>query len=109
MSERPQSPSYPLRLPQEIRERLKRAADKEHRSLNAEIVARLETTLELDDVMEEMRAGDYRGVVDMLLSVTADNDRMTDNGEQTFSTAYSMLDGLLDKKLAPLMELLQKK
>lgn len=100
---------FALRMPPEMRLCIEESAKANHRSLNAEILARLETTIELDEVMADMRAGDYRGVVDMLLSVTADNDRMTASGEQTYSTAYSMLDQLLDKKLAPLVDLLQQK
>jgi hypothetical protein len=96
-------------MPAELRAHLEESAKRGARSLHAEILARLEATIVLDDVMAERRAGDYREVADMLLSVMADNDRMTASGEQTFSTAYSLVDSLLDKKLAPLVELLQKK
>lgn len=37
-------PSYPLRMESELRERLKNAADKSGRSMNAEIVVRLEAS-----------------------------------------------------------------
>lgn len=39
-----QPPSYPLRMPQELRERLTEAAKANNRSMNAEIVARLESS-----------------------------------------------------------------
>lgn len=99
---------FGLRLQPDLKSKVEEAAAKNHRSLNAEITARLETTFELDELMAEMRAGDHRGVADMLQSVWADNDRMTASGEQTFSTAHEMLESLLDKKLAPLVELLKK-
>lgn len=41
MTERPQAPSYPLRMPDELKERLQEAAQESGRSVNAEIVARL--------------------------------------------------------------------
>lgn len=40
-----QPPSYPLRMPQELRERLAEVAKESGRSMNAEIVARLEGSL----------------------------------------------------------------
>lgn len=101
-------PQFKLRFAQELKTQLDAAAHKNKRSITAEILARLEVTFELDELMAELRAGDHRGVYDMLLSVTADNDRMAAGGEQSYSTAFSMLEHLLDKKLAPLVELLKK-
>lgn len=108
MSEKKQQTAYPLRMPQEMRQHLEECAKKGGRSLHAEIMQRLDSTIALDQYMAEQRAGTYAEVYDMLQSVTADNDRMTASGEQTYSTAYAMLDQLLDKKLAPLAELLKK-
>lgn len=42
MTDRHQAPSYPLRMPAELRERLEEAATETGRSVNAEIVARLQ-------------------------------------------------------------------
>ena len=42
MSDKHQTPSYPLRIPAELRARLEDEAKKHKRSLNAEIAARLE-------------------------------------------------------------------
>lgn len=42
MTDRHQAPSYPLRMPAELRERLEEAAAETGRSMNAEIVARLQ-------------------------------------------------------------------
>ncbi|MDR5901043.1 Arc family DNA-binding protein [Halomonas icarae] len=39
-------PQYKLRMPPELHEKLKAAAKDNHRSMNAEIVARLQSTLE---------------------------------------------------------------
>lgn len=45
MSDRHAIPPYSLRMPQELRDRLESVAKANHRSLNAEILARLESTL----------------------------------------------------------------
>ncbi len=42
MNDRHQTPSYPLRMPDELRRRLEEAAEESGRSVNAEIVARLQ-------------------------------------------------------------------
>jgi predicted transcriptional regulator len=44
MTDRHQAPSYPLRMPDELRERLQEAAEESGRSMNAEIVTRLEAS-----------------------------------------------------------------
>lgn len=44
-----QPPSYPLRMPQELREQLAEVAKQSGRSMNAEIVARLEQSLQQSD------------------------------------------------------------
>lgn len=68
-----------------------------------EITSRLDTTIALDDFMAEREAGTYAEVYDMLQSVWADNDRLAENGEQTFGTAYAIIDKLLDEKLDDLL------
>lgn len=45
MSEKPQPQSYPLRMPIDLREQIEKAAELNKRSLNAEILARLEESL----------------------------------------------------------------
>lgn len=45
MTDRHQAASYPLRMPTELRQRLEEAADASGRSMNAEIVTRLEQSL----------------------------------------------------------------
>jgi hypothetical protein len=42
MTDRHQAPSYPLRMPTELREQMEKAALAAGRSMNAEIVARLQ-------------------------------------------------------------------
>lgn len=101
-------PQVNFRMPSELKTKLEETAAQHKRSTTAELISRLETTFELDELMAEMRAGDHRGVADMLISVLADNDRMAASGEQTFSTAHEMLERLLDKKLAPIVQLLKK-
>lgn len=50
MSEKPQPPSYPLRMPGHLRERVEKAAELNKRSLNAEILARLEESLTAEQI-----------------------------------------------------------
>ena len=46
MTDKPQQPpSYPLRMPQVLRDQLAESAKKNNRSVNAEIISRLETSL----------------------------------------------------------------
>ena len=48
MTDRPaQRTSYPLRMPDELRDKLEEAAKKSNRSLHSEIVARLQQSFEL--------------------------------------------------------------
>jgi len=97
---------YPVRMPREMRDLLEESAGRAGRSLHAEIIQRLQATIDLDELMAEMQTGTYADVGEMLESVLADNNLMTARGEQTFGTAYSMLDRLLDEKLAPIRETL---
>lgn len=58
MSDKKQQPAYPLRMPSELRADLEALAQHNKRSLNAEIVARLERSVEdLDElgVSDQMR------------------------------------------------------
>jgi len=99
MNDRHSISPYPIRMPQEMRDHLEESAKKGGRSLHAEIMQRLDSTIALDDFMAEHRAGTYAEALDMLQSVWADNDRLADNGEQTFGAAYAIIDKLLDEKL----------
>lgn len=47
-----QLPSYPLRMPPEVREQVEAAAKASGRSMNAEIVARLQTSFQRDESEE---------------------------------------------------------
>jgi hypothetical protein len=86
-----------------VRAKLEAAAKRNKRSLSMEITSRLDTTIALDDFMAEREAGTHAEVYDMLQSVWADNDRLAENGEQTFGTAYAIIDKLLDEKLDDLL------
>ena len=46
-------PQYKLRMPSELHEKLKAAAKDNHRSMNAEIVARLQSTFEEDSLFAQ--------------------------------------------------------
>lgn len=97
-------PQVNFRIPADLKAKLEAAASEKRRSITAEVVARLQATIDLDALMAELKAGSFAEAPAMLESVLADNDRMTASGEQTYSTAYSMLDQLLDEKLKPLRE-----
>lgn len=56
MSDKQQKAPYPLRMPDEMRDKLKEAAHNNRRSLNAEIVARLENSLLEDYSLLESEA-----------------------------------------------------
>lgn len=49
-----QQPNYPLRMPQELRDFLEREAKKNSRSLNAEIVYRLQATAQASEVLNRL-------------------------------------------------------
>ncbi len=53
MSDKQQKAPYPLRMPDEMRDQLKEYAHNNRRSLNAEIVARLERSLMEEPLLEE--------------------------------------------------------
>ena len=93
---------FALRMPPEQRRQIEAAARKSKRSINSEIIDRLQTTLDLDEFMAEIKAGTYAEVYDMLQSVLADNDRMTADGQQTFGAAYAIIDKLLTERMAKL-------
>lgn len=99
-------PQFNLRIPAEIKAQIEAAAHRAKRSATAEIIDRLQTTLDLDEFMAEIKAGTYAEVYEMLQSVLADNDRMTADGQQTFGAAYAMIDKLLTERMARLEELL---
>jgi len=106
MNEKKQQTAYPLRMPKETRQLLENSAKEGGRSLHAEIIQRLQATIDLDEFMAETQAGTYADACAMLESVLADNNRVAANGGQTFDAAYHLLDQLLEEKLAPIRETL---
>lgn len=46
---------FVLRLPEGLRDRINLEAGKNHRSMNGEIIARIDRSLDLEDKYEEMR------------------------------------------------------
>jgi hypothetical protein len=97
---------FGLRLQPELKNQLEAAAKHNKRSLNAEISARLEATVDLDEYMAELKVGTFADAYALLASVLADNNRVAANGGQTFDAAYHLLDQLLEEKLAPIRETL---
>lgn len=72
MSTEPRQPQdkYVLRLPDGMRDRIKAAAESNNRSMNAEIVARLQATLETPLWYETNYAP--RAVIDQLIALLED-------------------------------------
>lgn len=58
MADNRTDPQYKLRWPATLRDRITAAADKNHRSVNAEIIARLEQTVQEDDYLVKLEEGD---------------------------------------------------
>lgn len=58
-------PQYKLRMPAELRDKLKKAAKESHRSMNAEMVARLQESFE-ETTTRPVRDGDLDALLDLL-------------------------------------------
>lgn len=87
MSEKKQQPAYPLRMPAELRERLEEIAGTNKRSLNAEIIARLEQSLEartMDEIAvqraDSLKA-QYEQLSTMYTDLTAQIDEVSMLGQ----------------------------
>lgn len=73
-------PQYKLRLPADLKEKIKQASDENHRSMNAEIVARLQDSFEATDqarkvLDEETKEDLYQEFVERILSNTPWRER----------------------------------
>lgn len=91
-----QADKYLLRLPEGMRERLKEAAQENNRSMNAEIVARLEqsflTKVHADGTREvSMSRGEYRKLIARLDRIGA---LLGDDSMPLSSEAQSAADNL---------------
>lgn len=96
MSDRHSFPPYSLRMPVELREHLENSAKQNHRSLNAEIVARLEAST---GQVEPPKAA--RGISKELLlkSLMADTDEAQAGGEQGLVELFARAMLLANEKL----------
>jgi len=65
MSDRHQTKPYPLRMPDDLRQQLEAAAKENHRSLNAEIVARLQESFD-KPAARPMQDSDLDMLLDLL-------------------------------------------
>lgn len=65
VSDRHQTSPYPLRMPPELRDNLKEAAKENRRSMNAEIVARLQQSFG-EQTMRPMQDSDLDALLDLL-------------------------------------------
>ena len=78
-------PQYKLRLPADLKEKIKKASEENHRSMNAEIVARLEKSVRDDEIESHPRAvkipdiperSDYADIRKHLLDAVAQLDML---------------------------------
>lgn len=60
MSDQHTTVQYQLRLPQELRDKIKESAGEHNRSMNADIVARLEQSFEAVAVLTDLEKADYQ-------------------------------------------------
>jgi len=74
MSSKQQKPPYPLRMPDDLKDQLKSAADHNHRSLNAEIVARLQESFE-KPATRPMQDSDLDVLLDLLQARAKERER----------------------------------
>ena len=95
MSDRHQTKPYPLRLPDELRERLEAEAKTAGRSLNAEITQRLEASF---DKAESYTRNEAEDIVKIAVNYAVDsfNDRLVEAGllPKTDKGARSLLEEL---------------
>jgi hypothetical protein len=95
---------FGLRMRPSVRAMAEEAAKKNHRSLNAEITARLESTFELDDYMAEMQAGGHAEVIDMVISIIAENSRFQGGEQKLTALLKTEIESVLDDKMKQLEE-----
>ena len=98
-----QPPSYPLRMPQELRERLTEAAKANNRSMNAEIVARLERSFQDGD--EDFEQG-FRSV--MQEKEIARLNALLDEKHRKVPTADEIADKVAERLPAMILEKLKQ-
>lgn len=90
---------FGLRLQPEHKARLEEAAKQNKRSLNAEISARLEATLFLDDLMEKSRMGTFQEVPGVLDALMRENAEYADNAAQFKRVITEQFSRLLDDRI----------
>lgn len=99
MSDRHVLPPYSLRMPAEIREKLEDAAIGGKRSLNAEIVARLEETFEIEEVLSTVAPGaPVFGTAGLLSDLDEQlRDQNQENIDHAVASASAEITGTLSK------------
>ena len=106
MSEKPQPPSYPLRMPVDLREQVEKAAELNKRSLNAEILARLEESLSTNSTHNNPEAALLHKLYSESSERLAELEKSTSKGSMELIEVNSeratntMLRHLLAKKLS---------
>lgn len=89
MTDRHQAPSYPLRMPPELKERVAAAAKESGRSLHGELIARLQSSFEAPAAAPESLAAGLDKVLKEL-------ERLHDVNQQLLKLNTYPLDGSLD-------------
>jgi hypothetical protein len=83
-------PPFKVRMPGDLRERVNRAAKASGRSINAEIVARLEASFAVEEVHG---VSDTHGMADVLKALASSFDQAAKSGAKEFSVTISLNDG----------------
>lgn len=89
---------FGLRMQQELRERLESAASESGRSLNAEIVSRLERSFSVSDMGMKGDALDLVGFLSLSLSVLM-NDNMAPESKEEIKAAVGKITKQLGSRL----------
>lgn len=83
MKETPQAPSYPLRVAPALREKLEGLAKQNKRSLNAEITARLEASIDIEDALGRIAPGcPITEVGQLILDLATEREEAVENLHQ---------------------------
>lgn len=95
MSEKKQQPAYPLRMTPSLREAVERAAQESRRSMNAEIVSRLELSLIADQQLNDFISAEQARKIAELASTNLPRKLRDAVQAEILSAATSGVSGLM--------------
>jgi hypothetical protein len=89
-----------FRLPYALYEQLKVSADANRRSVNAELVARLEATLSIDEILTKQRMGSYQEAAQAIQALIQENRDLYDDKAQFKRLVTDQFSKIIDDRLA---------